>query len=179
MGRLTQSAGARRYLPALLKADATLTKQFQSTGQGLGSRDASANPLNRMAGSKEDQNIPRNAMVLNACLSVIYILIGSFRGLLNFKGMTEYLFYFATVFGVLLLRRHSRHFAIVGAAPAYHTSLVNPLLFCFASAIIVARSAIAHVMQIVVIVLFFGCGTTIYRLSWWQKFVGKGDPEVT
>jgi len=28
----------------------------------------------------------RNAMVLNACLSVIYILIGSFRGLLNFKG---------------------------------------------------------------------------------------------
>jgi hypothetical protein len=90
--------------------------------------------------------------------------------------MTEYLFYFGTVFGVLILRRSSRLFAVVGAAPAYHTSLISPLLFCLASAIIVVRSAIAHVMQMVVIVLFFGCGTTVYKLSWWQKFVGKVDP---
>src|SRR5215471_3430577 len=93
--------------------------------------------------------------------------------------MAEYLIYFATVSGVLVLRRHSRHFTVVGAAPPYRTSLINPVLFCFASAVIVARSAIAHVMQIVVIVLFFGCGTTIYRLSWWQRLVGRIDPQVT
>jgi predicted tellurium resistance membrane protein TerC len=93
-------------------------------------------------------------------------------------GMTEYIFYFATVLGVLVLRRRSRLFSVVGAAPAYHTSLVNPLLFCFASAIMVAQSAIAHVMQIVVVFLFFSCGATIYRLSWWQKFVGRVEPEA-
>jgi hypothetical protein len=59
MGRLTQAAGARRYLPALLKTDATLTKQDQSMSQNLGDRDASTNTMYQVAGPNKGQDVPR------------------------------------------------------------------------------------------------------------------------
>lgn len=98
---------------------------------------------------------------------------------MGLTGMSEYIFYFATVSSVFVFRRRTQEFAVVGAASVYHTSLINPISFCAASAMIVLRSAIAHPMQVMVIVLFLGCGTTIYRLTWWQRLVGKVDREVT
>ena len=32
------------------------------------------------------ESVISNAMILNACLSTLYVLIGSFRGLLKFQG---------------------------------------------------------------------------------------------
>ena len=89
--------------------------------------------------------------------------------------MIEWLFYFATVAGVLVLRRRAGNFAVLGAAPTSHASQINPVLFCFASAAIVVRGAIAHAGQVVIIVLYLACGTTVYQLSWWQRLVGRVD----
>lgn len=86
--------------------------------------------------------------------------------------MTEYLFYFITVLGVLVLRRQS-----TPASVGYRTSILNPLLFCFVSAMIVARNAISQLTQVVLIAIFFALGATIYRMSWWQRFVGRTEPE--
>ena len=144
-------------------------------------------------------------MLVNACLSIVYVLLGSFRGLLNFKGvmllvrcnysisieglfltshyivttgMAEYIIYFATVLGVLVLRHSSSPGMPKTALAHYSTSIFNPLIFCSVSILVVARSAIAHPMQIVAIFAFFGCGYLIYRSHWWWRFVRKADVQA-
>jgi len=103
---------------------------------------------------------------LNAALSVLYVLIGSFRSTLvyigqrqqNFRGyllathdpvdfvasigMAEYITYFITVIGVFVLRLHSDSRPSGNTLAFYHTSTVNPVIFCCISPLIVGQSAV-------------------------------------
>ena len=119
-------------------------------------------------------------MLLNAALSSVYVLIGSSRSILVYKGqrqqnsrvyplatndpadfvasigMAEYITYFITVIGVfvLCLRLESRESE--STLGSYRTSTVNPVIFHCISPLIVGRSAVEHSMNIVAIVLFLG-----------------------
>lgn len=59
MGRLTQMAGARLYLPAMLKAGASRTKPSHSTIYDQSSEDDSRTSLlHQAATAKEEPNLP-------------------------------------------------------------------------------------------------------------------------
>jgi len=85
--------------------------------------------------------------------------------------MVEYVVYLATISGCLLFRFRSRSEDKEPRDEFYRTPIFNPLIFCCVSALIVIRSAIAHVLQALIIILFFGIGSLIYRSKWWQKLV--------
>jgi amino acid transporter len=85
--------------------------------------------------------------------------------------MVEYTVYLATASGVLMLRfRHpaednDRRRGI------YLAPIFNPIAFSCVATLIVIRSAIAHMLQGLAIVLIFGIGSLIYRSNWWRKLV--------
>ena len=53
----------------------------------------------------------------------------------------------------------------------YLAPIFNPIAFSCVATLIVIRSAIAHMLQGLTILLIFGIGSLIYRSSWWQKVV--------
>jgi hypothetical protein len=131
-------------------------------------------------------------MLLNAGLASVYVVLGSFRGLLSFKGnhiggylydlqltdlcfpgMIEYIVYLATISGLLVLRyREQSSDNVSPSARMYRTPIVNPIIFCFIAALIILRSTIAHVLQALILVLAFGTSAIIYRSEWWRMISG-------
>ena len=132
-------------------------------------------------------------MALNAVVATVYVLTGSFRGLLTFKGetlrrsywivsartstnlwlvgMIEYVVYLATVSGLLLLRFRPRPADKDPLGGVYKTSLFNPVVFCCVATLMVVRSAVAHVIQAFIIVLVLGTGSLVYRSRWWRSLI--------
>lgn len=85
--------------------------------------------------------------------------------------MVEYVVYFTTVSGLLLLRFRSRFADKEPPIGLYHTSIFNPLIFCCVTALVVIRSAVAHVLQALIIIALFGVFSLVYQSRWWQKLV--------
>jgi hypothetical protein len=85
--------------------------------------------------------------------------------------MVEYVVYLTTVSGVLVLRFRSRSADKEPHSGLYRTSIFNPLIFCCVSALLVIRSAIAHMLQALIIILLFGTISLVYQSRWWQKLV--------
>jgi len=143
-GRLTQAAGRRGYVPKLLErnAEPPLACLFAN------GREHRAPRLHSAA-----QNIPMNAMISNATIACVFVLTGTFRQLLTFKGVMEYTMYLITVFGLVRRNWH------VGD----QASLYAPVAFCALAALVVLRTALSHVLVMVCIVLFFGALLSIHR----------------
>ncbi|KAG8162059.1 hypothetical protein KVR01_007824 [Diaporthe batatas] len=80
-GRLTQAAGSHSYVPQFLGRSATPPLQRLRGLCGERGRHRSSVDLDVTR-----QNIPANAMLLNAALACIFVLTGTFRQLLTFKG---------------------------------------------------------------------------------------------
>ncbi|EOA88341.1 uncharacterized protein SETTUDRAFT_148825 [Exserohilum turcica Et28A] len=108
-GRLVYAAGKEGYLPSL----------FGNIGLGKNHRAIRLHSLNASQGKSKisrrlvnwfaDQDAgffftPISAMLLNAFLTAIYILVGSFDTLVTFYGVAGYAFYFQTVLGLIILR---------------------------------------------------------------------------
>jgi hypothetical protein len=89
--------------------------------------------------------------------------------------MVEYIIYLTTVSGLLLLRLRARSPNMEPASRVYLTPIFNPIIFCCVAALIVLRSAIAHLVQALVILFLFGASTLLYRSRWWKKVVGLAD----
>lgn len=85
--------------------------------------------------------------------------------------MIEYVVYLTTVSGVLLLRFRTPSADKEPLSRLYLTPIFNPTVFCCVAALIVIRSAIAHVLQALIIILILGTGSLVCRSSWWQKLV--------
>jgi len=83
--------------------------------------------------------------------------------------MVEYVVYLVAVSGVLLIRFRPRPADKEPGSGIYRTPIFNPIIFCSVTALIVLRSAVAHVLQALLIILIFGTGSIIYRSSWWRK----------
>ena len=80
--------------------------------------------------------------------------------------MVEYLVYLTSVSGLLVLRFAADRQPL---SRVYHTSIINPIIFSCVAALIVVRSAIAHVVQALVIVVLLGACSILYRSRWWNK----------
>ncbi|OCL02046.1 amino acid transporter [Glonium stellatum] len=170
-GRLTQAAGARRYLPSFFKTATHDISHDQRSNRNRGGTKALFRRTCPSINHGENQNVPINAMMLNATVGAVYVLTGSFRGLLSFKGMVEYVIYFITVFGLLLVRFRPSPQNDEALSGIYITPIFNPLIFCFVAALIVLRSAISHWLQATAALLVFGLGSLLYYSSWWEKLV--------
>ncbi|KAI1451267.1 amino acid transporter [Annulohypoxylon moriforme] len=151
-GRLTQAAGVRRFVPSILDHNATpplsrlephLPERLRTWGE-LHSR----------------QNIPINAMLFNAAVACIFVMTGSFRQLLTFKGMMEYTIFLLTIFGLLVRNIRHRLWSPFAHAPA---------IFCILATVIIARAAFSHVITALFIAAFFLFLSLIYRRFWKQE----------
>jgi len=81
-----------------------------------------------------------NALAL--VLTLVYILTGSFRALLTFVGMSNWVFYVSTVLGLIILRRREP-----GLHRPYRPTIVLPIIFVVAGTFIIVRSAMFAPVQ--------------------------------
>ncbi|KAF1834405.1 amino acid transporter [Decorospora gaudefroyi] len=141
VGRLTMAASQRHYLPALF------------TQQGLpGGRAAE----DSSASSGYDAPIYANALTL--AVTLVYILTGSFRALLTFVGMAEWVFYVSTVVGLLVLRRREPQLE-----RSYRPTIVLPITFIVVGSLVIIRSAIFAPVQSGVLAGLLFAGALISR----------------
>lgn len=79
--------------------------------------------------------------------------------------MAESIMLFAAVAGVLVLRRRARNIDPISLG--YRTHVLNPIIYCVVSAVVVVRSVVRHPGQGVVIFIFNSVGLGVYRFKKW------------
>ncbi|KAH9882887.1 hypothetical protein J1614_000253 [Plenodomus biglobosus] len=167
-GRLVYAAGKEGYLPSL----------FGSIGLG---KDHRAIRLHSLNSSTSKSKIPRKlvdwfadadagffftpiaAMSLNALLTAIYIVIGSFDTLVTFYGVAGYSFYFQTVLGLIILRVREPDLE-----RPYKTWITTPIIFCCVSLFLLSRAVFAEPLQTLLVLAFMVVGLVI-----WFAWVGR------
>lgn len=82
------------------------------------------------------------ANILALVITLIYILTGSFRALLTFVGMAEWVFYVSTVIGLLILRRREPQLE-----RPYRPTIVLPATFVIVGTLVIVRSAMFAPVQ--------------------------------
>ncbi|XP_014560596.1 hypothetical protein COCVIDRAFT_23241 [Bipolaris victoriae FI3] len=143
VGRLTMAASQRHYLPAF----------FSQRGMPLKQRangDDTSSP-------RFDAPIYANALAL--VVTLVYILTGSFRELLTFVGMAEWVFYVSTVVGLLVLRRREPQLE-----RPYRPTTILPVTFVIVGTLVIVRSAIFAPAQSGVLAGLLVAGALVSRL---------------
>lgn len=110
---------------------------------------------------------PINAMVLNALLTTVYILIGSFATLLTFYGVAGYTFYFLTVLGLIVLRVKEPTLE-----RPYKCWISTPIIFCCVSLFLLSRAMVRRPFQTIIVVVFVAAGIPVWY--WKIRKGGKG-----
>ncbi|CAO2648387.1 Nn.00g076540.m01.CDS01 [Neocucurbitaria sp. VM-36] len=167
-GRLVYAAGKEGYLPSL----------FGNIGLGKSHRAIRLHSLNANPGkSKIPRKLvdwfadadagffftPISAMVLNALLTAVYVVIGSFDTLVTFYGVAGYAFYFQTVLGLIILRVREPDLE-----RPYKTWITTPIIFCCVSLFLLSRAVFAEPLQTLLVVAFMVVGLII-----WFAWVGR------
>jgi L-type amino acid transporter 9 len=99
------------------------------------------------------------ANLLALVITLVYILTGSFRALLTFVGMAEWVFYVSTVIGLLILRRREPQLE-----RPYRPTLALPVTFVVVGTLVILRSAIFAPVQSAVLAGLLVIGAVIGRL---------------
>lgn len=99
------------------------------------------------------------ANILALIVTLVYILTGSFRALLTFVGMAEWVFYVSTVVGLIILRRREPDLA-----RPYRPTLVLPIVFVVVGTLVIIRSAIFAPVQSGVLAGLLLMGTLVSKL---------------
>lgn len=167
-GRLVYAAGKEGYLPAI----------FGSIGVG---KSHKAIRLHTLTSNPSKSRIPKkivhwfadadagffftpiSAMCLNAALTAVYVLIGSFDTLVTFYGVAGYSFYFMTVLGLIILRVREPDLE-----RPYKTWITTPIIFCCVSLFLLSRAVFAEPVQTLLVVAFMVVGLVI-----WFAWVGR------
>jgi amino acid transporter len=163
-GRLVYAAGREGYLPSL----------FGTIGLGKSHRAVRlhANAKSRIPKKLVDWFAdadagffftPISAMVLNASLTGVYIVIGSFDTLVTFYGVAGYSFYFLAVLGLIILRVKEPELE-----RPYKTWITTPIIFCCVSLFLLSRAVFAEPVQTLLVVAFMAAGLII-----WFAWVGR------
>lgn len=92
-------------------------------------------------------------------MTLAYILTGSFRELLTFVGMAEWVFYVSTVVGLLILRRREPDLD-----RPYRPNIILPITFVVVGTLVIIRSAIFSPIQSGILVVLLVVGTVISKL---------------
>jgi L-type amino acid transporter 9 len=82
------------------------------------------------------------ANILALVITLVYILTGSFRALLTFVGMAEWVFYVSTVIGLLILRRREPQLE-----RPYRPTVILPVTFVIVGTLVIVRSAMFAPVQ--------------------------------
>jgi amino acid transporter len=106
---------------------------------------------------------PIAAMALNAAITAVYIVIGSFDTLVTFYGVAGYTFYFQTVLGLIILRVREPDLE-----RPYKTWITTPIIFCCVSLFLLSRAVFAEPIQTLLVVAFMVVGLVI-----WFAWVGR------
>ncbi|KAN0072291.1 large neutral amino acids transporter small subunit 1 [Elaphomyces granulatus] len=180
VGRLAVAASQRDYIPSFFSGSNSrgmslveeeqelreMTQRWPSWVVWCITRFAKATGRLRL-----EQGVPVYAMLLNAILTSIYVLIGTFRGLLTFVGITEYLIFILTVLALFRLRLHpptppSSPMAVkFPRVTVYRTNIVNPVIFCVLSTFLVGRGVVTEAAQGGALIAVFG----LLWVFWWWK----------
>jgi amino acid transporter len=163
-GRLVYAAGREGYLPSL----------FGTIGLGKSHRAVRlhANTKSRIPKKLVDWFAdadagffftPISAMALNATLTSVYIVIGSFDTLVTFYGVAGYSFYFLAVLGLIILRVKEPELE-----RPYKTWITTPIIFCCVSLFLLSRAVFAEPVQTLLVVAFMAAGLVI-----WFAWVGR------
>ncbi|KAF2744550.1 amino acid transporter-like protein [Sporormia fimetaria CBS 119925] len=168
-GRLVYAAGKEGYLPSF----------FGNIGFGKSHRAIRLHTLNANLSSKSafkrkmvdwfadpDAGFfftPISAMGLNAALTGVYILIGSFDTLVTFYGVAGYVFYFLAVLGLIILRVKEPELE-----RPYRTWITTPIIFCCVSLFLLSRAVFAEPLQSLAVLGFMAAGLII-----WFGWVGR------
>ncbi|PSR83335.1 amino acid/polyamine transporter I [Coniella lustricola] len=86
---------------------------------------------------EDTPDAPINAIILNAILSIFFIVLGDFRSLVTFNGLAEYTFFFLTVLGAVILR-----FREPGLHRPYKPLLLTPVVFTLVCGFVLIRGAV-------------------------------------
>lgn len=157
-GRLVYSAGKEGYIPSLFG-----TIGLSDTSQRLRLPRRSARAKKMAHWIADDQGFfytPIYAMGLNFALTTIYIIIGDFTTLTTFYGVASYLFYFAAVVGLIILRVKEPELE-----RPYKCWIVTPVIFCCVSLFLLSRAIFAKPFQALIVLAFIGIGFPLY---WWR-----------
>lgn len=165
-GRLVYVAGREGYLPALFGN----IGPTQSQDHLHLNRYQKKNFLTKIFGSGLFAT-PINAMVLNALLTALYVVLGEFNTLITFYGVAGYTFYFMTVLGLIVLRIKEPNLE-----RPYKTWITTPICFCCVSLFLVSRAVVARPMESVIVVAFVASGVPVYLWRFRRKD-GKGDSQ--
>jgi amino acid transporter len=99
------------------------------------------------------------ANLLALIVTLIYIVTGSFRALLTFVGMAEWVFYVSTVVGLLIMRRREPHLD-----RPYRPTIMLPVIFVVVGTLVIVRSAMFAPVQSGVLAGLLLAGALIGRL---------------
>lgn len=110
---------------------------------------------------------PGYAMILNASLTMVYVIIGDFSTLTTFYGVAGYTFYFFTVLGLIVLRVKEP-----GLERPYKCWITTPIIFCCVSLFLLSRAVFAQPYQTLLVVGFIVAGVPLY---FW-RMSGKSRP---
>ncbi|OJD36465.1 amino acid transporter [Diplodia corticola] len=130
-GRLVYAAGKEGYLPEIFGRIGVGKRTAVRLG-GRGGRQ----PGRFVRAISDDVGMfftPINAMLLNAGLTAVYIIIGEFNTLVTFYGVAGYTFYFFTVLGLIVLRVREPELE-----RPYRTWITTPTIFCCVSLFLTA-----------------------------------------
>ena len=163
-GRLVYAAGKDGFMPSVLGRIGLSGQSAVRLGQpksGIRAR------LARLVGDDDGELglTPINALLFNASLSMVYILVGEFGTLVTFYGVASYTFYFLTVLGLIVLRIREPYLE-----RPYKTWLSTPIIFCCVSLFLLSRAVFAQPVQTLVVVAFVGVGVPVY----WFRVRGRG-----
>ncbi|TDZ34585.1 Y+L amino acid transporter 2 [Colletotrichum spinosum] len=105
------------------------------------------------------RNVPLFPLLLNCALSIVYVIAGSFNGLVTFIGLAAYMIFFSSAVGLILLRRRDKR-APMAKTAEYSTWLINPVIFSTISGLLVVRGVISDPLQgaAILLVALFGLG---------------------
>lgn len=164
-GRLVYAAGKEGYMPALF---GTIGLGKSHRAIRLNSSTASTKAPHKMVAWFADPDAgffftPISAMLLNAALTSIYIVTGSFDSLVTFYGVAGYTFYFQTVLGLIILRVREPDLE-----RPYKTWITTPIIFCCVSLFLLSRAVFAEPVQTLLVVAFMAVGLVV-----WFAWVGR------
>lgn len=162
-GRLVYAAGKEGYMPSL----------FGTIGLGKSHRairlnaNTSSKPTKMVAWAADPEAgfffTPISAMLLNAFITAVYIVTGSFDSLVTFYGVAGYTFYFQTVLGLIILRVREPDLE-----RPYKTWITTPIIFCCVSLFLLSRAVFAEPVQTLLVVAFMAVGLLV-----WFAWVGR------
>ncbi|KXH48777.1 large neutral amino acids transporter small subunit 1 [Colletotrichum simmondsii] len=164
--KLVVVASQRGYFPAILanlhcsheKDEAVCVDEYLSSTPRL-VRGPIQGFLSWTQNRRWRRNVPLLPLMLNCALSIVYVAVGNFNGLVTFIGLAAYMIFFSSAVGLILLRR--RDGRVPGAKAAeYSTWLINPVIFSAISGLLVVRGVISEPLQggAILLVALLGSG---------------------